>query len=1029
MIAWFAKHPTAANLLMVILIAIGAFTVPGIKKETLPTIESNIVRVAVIYRGATAEEIEAKIVTPIEQALDGIEYVKEINTECVEDRGTVSIEMEASGTVSEFKDEIQNAIDSMDDLPDDAEMPTVTLVSRLEPAITMMVRADADEFALRKHCDAIKARLLELPEVSLVEVEGFSDQVLNVEINRYNLERYQLTIESVANTIRNQNRASAVGVFETNSKENLIRFGSEARTKNEIENLVLLAEQGSNELRIKDIATVTLEPEMAYSKIMFNGDRAGKLIVKKSQQEDIIKVANAVKDFVLLEQQRYPSVQLDITNDTSELVTDRLGLLVKNGLQGLLLVFVSLWLFFSWRLSFWVAASLPVSFLGGLFFFPLLGLSLNMFTLLALLLALGILMDDGIVIAENIAAKFEEGFAPMDAAIQGLGGVIGGVTSSFITTICVLGPLGFLSGNIGQVLRVIPIVLIVVLAVSLVEAFGILPSHLGHALGGRSESPNRFRKFIDSALAFVRDGLFATFVEWALCWRYLVIGTAIGLLLLCVSLVAAGLIRFQPFPNLEGDTVVARVLLPAGTRLEKTELVVAQMLSELDLTNQRLSKNESKGDSLVKNTTVEFGVNTEAFESGAHVATVTVELKSVQSRNTRLDDFVSAWSDAVGQPADVSWISIGADAFGPAGRPIEVRLQGRDLRQLQRAAFDTKQWFEKFAGTRNLTVDLRQGKPELEFQVDSGSTGLGLNSNTIGQQLRAAVFGVEVGELVGPNSASTESPKIKVRMQADANQSLQDLDLFPIALPDGTLVPLEAVANKKQVRGWSRIAHVDGLPTVTLRGDVDMRVASGANLVSIFKSEQAEKITEKFPETRFAFGGETQESQKTAASMAKGAMLGMLGVFALLSLQFRNYFEPIIVMIAIPLALIGVIVGHLLLGVDLSMPSMLGLISLAGIVVNDSILLVLFLKESRHKFANLSDAAIEAVRQRFRAILLTSLTTVAGLVPLLFETSLQAQVLIPIAISIAFGIMSSTILILVVIPSAYVVLGDFGLAD
>ncbi|MEM9410238.1 MAG: efflux RND transporter permease subunit, partial [Planctomycetota bacterium] len=625
---------------------------------------------------------------------------------------------------------------------------------------------------------------------------------------------------------------------------------------------------------------------------------------------------------------------------------------------------------------------------------------------------------------------FESGLNPMDAAIQGLGGVIGGVSSSFVTTICVLGPLGFISGNIGQVLRVIPIVLILVLVISLVEAFCILPSHLAHSFRERTGKSNRSRQAVDAVLSFVRDSFCNSLVMRALRWRYLVLGVSVALLIVSISLVVGGVIRFAPFPNLEGDSVVARVLLPAGTKQAKTEEIVATTLQNLELTNQQLSSSETEGVSLVKNTTVEFGVNTEAYESGAHVATINVELLSVQSRNTRLDDFARTWSDAVGQPADVSWVSIGADAFGPAGQPIEVRIQGQDLNQLRAAALETKSWFEQFEGTRNLTIDLRLGKPELEFQVEEGATGMGLTANTIGQQMRAAVFGFEVGDLASETTNSTQAPpKIRVRMKQEPNPSLQDLDLFPISLPNGSLVSLEAVSNKRKVRGWSRIAHVNGLPTVTVRGDVDSRVISGARLVSLFRSQQAEKISENFPGTRFAFGGETQESQQTATSMAKGALLGMLGVFALLSLQFRNYFEPLIVMIAIPLSLIGVIAGHFWLGVDLSTPSMLGLISLAGIVVNDSILLVLFLKENRREFSELKFAATEAVRQRFRAILLTSLTTVAGLVPLIFETSLQAQVLIPIAISIAFGIMASTILILVVIPCSYVVLNDLGLSD
>lgn len=1022
MIGYFSRHPTAANLLMVVFLFLGLTAIPKLKRETLPDITPSQIMVTVAYPGASAAEVEQSIVQRIEDAVEGIEFVKETVVECRESMGTVTLEMTPSGTLSEFRDNIRSAIDGIDDFPETAEPPFITDVGGTDKVLSLIVSADTTARELYRHGKSLRQRLLQVPEVSLVDLEGISDPIVTVEAQREALHRLGISINDVATAIRSQNISVPVGEVASPDEELLLRFSGESDSLRDLESLVIIAAKSGREVRLGDFAAVDFAFEDYYLQTFVGDRRACKLVIRKSKQDDVVRVANAVRTFVENERQRYPAVDLSVTGDDSKLVRDRLELLVSNGLQGVLLVFAALWLFFNWKLSFWVAASLPVSFLGALFFFPVLGLSLNMFTLLAMLLALGILMDDGIVIAENIAAKREEGLPAMEAAVRGVSEVTAGVFSSFVTTCCVLGPLAFLSGRIGEVLCVVPIVLVLVLVVSLVEAFFILPSHLGHAFSN-SFKPNGIRRAVEAGLTIVRDQLFGRLVARAFRWRYLTLGAASGILIASIGLLASGTLRFLPFPPIEGDIVLARVVLPAGTPLERMKEVTSQMLASLTEAETELTQQNNESDKLVRSTLVEYGVNREAFESGSHVATITVELLSVEQRSTRIDELAALWNEKNGSMPEVTWTSIGAEAFGPAGRPIEVRIAGERLEELQAVATQTRNWFQQFRGTRNVNHDLRQGKPELSISLTPGATGLGLSAASVSEQVRAAFQGIEVGETFINNEPIT----MRVRMSPEDGTKRRDVDALPISLPTGKQVRLSSIAELTMQQDWSRIARIDRQRTATVRGDVDPRIASGNQLVQLFKSEQAAKLEEQFPGVRFIFAGETQESRKTATSLLTAASIGLVGVYVLLSFQFRNYFEPLVVMTAIPLSMIGVLWGHWLMGIDMTMPSSLGFVSLAGIVVNDSILLVLFLKDSLASGQDVLRAASESSRARFRAIMLTSLTTIAGLLPLLFETDLQAQVLIPMAVSVAFGIISSTVLVLLVVPCMYGVVHDFGL--
>ena len=1048
MIAYFARHPTAANLLMGGIMVLGIMSLAtGLRRETFPDFQPREVEIRVVYPGATATDVEDSICQRIEDAVDGVRFVYEVRSDARENRGTVTVEMTEDGQWQAFKDEIDTAVAAIDDFPAEAEEPVIEELHATDDVLSVLAAGRMSAGDLKRYAEQLKDRLQEDAGVSLVEIAGFSDHQLRVELSAEALIQHDLSPADVASAIRRQSLDVPAGVLEAREGEVLVRFAEERQTPEQLEDLIVLGSESGAEVRIRDLGTVSDSFELDEDQVLLyhaadtdhehvlaerpvdlNLDehplRAALLHIKKTDSEDSLNVAAAVKQFLVQEQLERPAVQLIVTRDQTILISDRLSLLIWNGLQGMGLVMATMWLFFNFRLSLWVVASLPVSFLGGFFLIQQLDLTINMMSMVALLIGTGILMDDGIVIAENIAAHRARGKKPLEAAVDGVGEVALGVLSSFVTTICVLGPLAFLSGQIGRILHVTPIVLGLVLSVSLIEAFMILPSHLGHSLKhvGRK---NRIRAAIDRRFDWLRLNVLGRWVDLAIRWRYLWSGIVAGTFVAAFALPMGGWLKFQAIPELDGDIATARILMPEGTSLERTEQVVNQLVAGLLKVNRELTPDQPDQRQLVETVYTVFNRNTDAYESGPHVATVFADLLTSEKRTLGLEEFFERWRTAAGEVPDAVAINISDASIGPIGRNIEIRALGHDLNQLSSAVNDMKDWLERFDGVDNLTSDLRPGKREFQIRFRPGVLGLELDSQRMASQLRAAFQGEEVDEI----QVGGESYEISVRFDEASQNSLTDLTDFRFTLPDGTQVPLSTVATVTETRGWARIARTDHLRTATLRGDVDSRRANTAALVADLKQHYLPELMTKYPHVRFQLEGESAEASKTAFSILRGMIIGSIGIYILLSFQFRSYLEPLIVMVAIPLALFGVIVGHVLLGYPLTLPSLLGYVSLAGVVVNDSILLMLFLKQARAEGVAPEVAAAQASRDRFRAILITSLTTMAGLIPLTFETSLQAIVLIPLAISIVFGMFTSTILVLFVIPALYVILSDFNLTE
>ena len=1025
MIRYFAGHPTAANLLMIAFFVAGLFAWPTLQRETFPRVEPRRVEVRILYPGARPEDVEETICQRIEDAVDGITNVFETTCEANESLARAVIEMSEGANFDRFTADVKTEIEAIDDFPDQSEKPTVRQLGRTDFVASVAVTGPMGRTDLKAYAEELKDRMLGSGGIPKIEIKGFSEHQIRIELADGTLRQFGLSVADIANTIRRQSVDLPSGSIQTSEQELLIRFADERKTVDEFRDLVVVSSAGGGQIRLGDIAAITDRFDLDEEKIIFNGKPAAVLDISKTENEDTLEVIDAVNAF--LERERGtapPGIGLSVTNDISSIVSDRLNLLLRNGAQGLVLVFLALWLFFGFRYSFWVAMGLPVSFLGAIAIMSAIGYSINMLTMVGLLIVIGLLMDDAIVIAENVASQRSRGKPPLEAAIDGARQVLPSVFASFATTTCIFGSLAFLKGDIGAVLRVVPVVMLLVLVISLIEAFIILPHHLSHALSRDDGEQGRIQARMDDAIDWMRDRVVGPLANFAVHRRYLTAGCAIALLLLTFSVIAGGFLKFAAFPELDGDVMEARILLPQGTPLHKTEQVVQHISDALTRVNERLSPAQPDGHSLIRNVMLKFNTNIDAHETGPHVATIVADLLGSETRTSRIDDVMALWRKETGELPDVIFIKFTEPTVGPGGLAIDIRLHGRDPGELKKASLELQAWLNRYRGVHNVTDDLRPGKPELRIRLRDGASTLGIDARTIANQLRSALYGTTVSEI----QHAGEAYEIDVRLDPRDRNSLADLDYFTVTTAEGRLVPLTAVARIEEDRGYSRINRVNGQRTVTIQGDIDKRIGNTNEILADTRKHFFPDMFKRYPTVGISLQGAEKEAGTTQKSMARGFVIGLIGVFLLLSFLFRSYVEPLVVMIIIPFAFIGAVGGHLLLGLDFTMPSVLGFAALAGVVVNNSILLVNFIKHYHGDTQSVAEAAPLAAQARFRAILLTSLTTIVGLLPILSETSLQAQVLIPLVVSLAFGILASTVLVLFLVPAFYAILDDMGLA-
>lgn len=1031
MISFFTRHPTAANLLMISLLVLGFVSLPDIKRETFPEFTPLYVVASIVYPGASPQEVEESLCVRMEDAVDGLANITEKRCEALEGSAKLTLKLEDGADLGRMTFDVQTQINAINDFPDEIESPIVQELNRNDKVVDIAISAPLPLPELKAYSESLKRKLQREYDVDLVEVSGFSAHEFRIELDLQAIRQMGLSVSDIATQVSRQNIKLPSGTVETAEKEFLIRFEGRSSSIETLGDIVVGASPNGATIRLSDVAVITDRFKLDEQKILFDEQTSAVIKVSKNKQEDALRVKEKVQRFVDDERKLAPQgVVISLTNDMSSVLLDRMKMMLKNGWQGIVLVFLTLWLFFNVRYSFWVAAGLPVAFMGGLFLMATMGLSINMMSLVGLLMAIGIIMDDAIVIAESIASHIDRGQKINEAVINGVHKVMPGVVSSFLTTICIFGGLLFLNGEMGAVLKAVPQVLLLVLSISLIEAFLILPNHLSHALHAEEKSGADEKKefhwfkqgFIERFESF-RNNTLPKAVKFCVHYRYGFMGSLIALMLVSIALIASSLVRFTPFPELDGDIAEARIILAPGSTLIQTEKVMNTLVVAAKKVGVRFSEEYEEGQPLIQHITRQYGSNADANESGPHLATVRLDLLGAEQRQSLIGEFVSAWEQEVGTLSEPISLVFKEPTLGPGGRDVELRIKHPELASLKDVSITIQQYLNQFDGISGVMDDMRMGKEEILVSVRPGAESHGINAQMIANQLRAAFFGQRADQI----QVGVENINVEVRLNKTQAGDLGQLANFPIITADGSQIPLASLAKFEFSRSYVRINRINGMRSMSIYGDTDSNKISSFEIISDFKINLMPELVEKFPELKFDFEGQAKDAAKTGKSMGKGFLIGLFAVFVILSFQFKSYLEPIMVMLAIPLAFIGVVWGHFLLGHSLSMPSMMGFVSLAGIVVNDSILLVQYIRHHIDEGDEIHHAVVLASRERFRAVFITSLTTAAGLLPLLLETSLQAQIIQPLVISIVFGIFASTCLVLFMIPCAYVILSDFGL--
>ncbi|WP_341582589.1 efflux RND transporter permease subunit [Marinobacter metalliresistant] len=792
MIRWFAGHPTAGNLLLILMLAMGLFAAPNLTRETFPDYLPPEVSITIEYRGATAADVEEAICQRLGEALQRVDYMKEISCTARDNQAQTIASMSPEGDMGRFLDDIRTETEALTDLPEEAEDPIIRELYRTNLVAAIAVYGPMSFAHLETYTNQLQDRLFAMEGVADVIPVGLSQRQWHIEVSRDLLRQYSLGVRDIARAISSQNLDMPLGNIETDSQDIQLRFVDERRSLQALAKLPVVGGEAGAVLTLGDLATITEAHEREEERVEFNGQRAIVLEVHKNRHDDALRVMDSLQTFVDEEKaRRAGTVELEITQDMTSIVKDRLQMLVANGITGLLLVGLVMALFFRPRLAFWALFGLPAAFAGAFVMMVLTGLSLNMITLVALLMAIGIVMDDSVVITDNIAQRAAEGCSPLEAAVTGTQEILPGVLSSFLTTVAVFIPLAFLAGELGSVLEVLPVVLIAALAASLIEAFWILPHHLRNGLGKKREkAPSRFRSAFDSGFEKVREKV-GQLADSAIRFRYGVLAAMLLTILGSVGLMAGGHVRMEAMPEIDGDVLEARVLMPQGTPLHQTQAITNRITEAMQRLNEEYAPEQPGRQALVRNIQTRFNQHAGAGEKGAHVATVMADLLTAEIRTVDLVTLTDRWYQEIGEIPGLIALNIQEPGFGPAGVPIEVRLQGTDLDELKAAARYLSEEVASYNGTFNVLDDLRPGKPQRILTLNDSALPLGLNTAEVASQIRTGLL----GDIVDTVQIGDQHIEILVRQASAERNTRQFLEDTVITTAKGQMVPLREVAT------------------------------------------------------------------------------------------------------------------------------------------------------------------------------------------------------------------------------------------
>ncbi|MFC1835921.1 efflux RND transporter permease subunit [Thermodesulfobacteriota bacterium] len=1029
-IQWSVNRPALANILMVALLLMGGYFALNTKREVLPEFSLDRVQVSVVYKGASAEEIEESVCVKIEEKIAGIEGIDRITSKAVEGKGIVIAELHDDADAGKALDDIKNAVDQIDTFPKDTETPIVVELTQKKPVIKVSVYGNVSERLLTSTADRVRDDLMTIPGISQVELVGDREYELLIEVSENTLRKYGLTLSQVADLVRSNSLDLPGGVLESRSGRILLRTKGQLYTAPEFEEMVILARTDGTAVKLGELARITETFEDVDVQPRMNGKRAIAVSVSKTSEEDALEIAAQVKKYVAhMNNTLPPDVRLAFWSDDSIPIKSRLELLAKNGLQGLLLVFVILSLFLRLRLAFWVVLGIPISVVGSFVYLGLTDFTLNMLTMFSFIVVLGVVVDDAIVIGENVYTKLTEGQGSIEAAVNGASELAYPVINSVATTMVAFAPMFFVAGAMGKLMKVFPVAIIVVLVVSLFEAFMILPAHLAHMRRDEDMSKRyspfavieRIRRRFDAGLQDFIDRRFVPAMEFVMRQRYAFSALLIACFMITVGLIATGRLPFVVFPKMDSDTLTVTLTFPEGTSFDTT----LKTVEHLEASARKLDKEYPRADgrSVIRNVFSIAGEEIYGDEKGSHIAEMVVELLPSEERGIPSFDMAGAWRELTGEIPEAVAVTFSSELHGaatPGGIPIEIRLMGDDIDQLRGAAAMLKDHLSTFAGVEDIQDSYRPAKKEFRLSLKPGARQLGVTLADLAQQVRASFWGEEALKIQRGRKEVT----VRVRYPEYGKAEPGDLEQMKIRTSKKKELPFGQVARVSNYQGAASVDRIHRKRAITVTADVDEEEANAQQIVGALESNFFDKLREAYPGVSILVEGQRKSTAESMGSLKTGFVVAVIIIYILLVNQFRTYTQPLVIMVAIPFSIIGVVAGHFLFGLALTLLSMFGVLALAGIVVNDSLLLVHSANTELEKGAPLDEALVIAGRGRFRQIILTSLSTMGGLTPILMETSFQAQFLKPMTVSVVFGLLFSTILILLFVPSLLVIRRD-----
>lgn len=1011
MIGYMARNSVAANLLMLILLVGGIYTMYRIQKEVFPQFQLDFVNVSVTYPGSSPEEVEQGILMPVEEAVRGIQGIKEIVSQAREGSGSVTIELVAGTNRMKSFQDIDQAVNRIRTFPDDIEEPEVVLQDRQRDVMEISLYGDADIWTLRILGERLRNRLLSQPEITQVQLDNVPDYETRIEISSHNLRKYGLTLGQVADLIEENSQDVPAGAVETNSGEILLRMKERKQWAEEFGNITIATSESGTQLKLSDIAEITDGFVETGFHGQFNQKTAIGMEIFRVGDQSPMEIEDLVNE-MMAEFQLPPGVQYRIDSNRAEDFRERLSLLTENGLMAILIVMVILSLFLEYRLAFWVMMGMVISFVGGIVFLPMFGVSINMISMFGFLVVLGIVVDDAIVVGENVFEYRQRGYGRLQAAIKGTKQVSKPVFFSIISTIIAFIPLLYIPGETGKFWQPLPAVVIVILALSLIEALFILPAHLAHIRkkeqkGVIRKIENIQKKFAKGFERFI-DKYYRPFLDLCLRFKYITLSIAVSLLLIVGSYGLSDHMGMIMMPEVAADEIEAGIRLPVGTTLDQA----AAVAEEVTASTRRMFDENNLYE-------VAEGIKTNV--RGQNFIDVEIVMRPPDERDMSAREVIEIWRDNIGDIRGVDQITFEAER-GPAGyqQDISVDLSHNDISQLESASMTFVERMSAFENTRDISDNYNRGKQQFDFELLPAGRNLGLTANEVGRQVRDAFFGA----LAMRQLRGTSEIEVRVKLPQEERKDIRNLEDFIIRTPEGVEVPLLDVVKVKEQEAYTSINRRDGRRIVSVGMDVEPSNKINQVITSINK-EVLPQLRADYPGLTWSFEGSNADMRESTATLWGTFAMAMMIIYVLLALAFNNYTQPLIVMFAIPFGIVGAVIGHIILGYQLSLVSLMGMIALAGVVVNDSLIMVDYTNGLR-KNANTSayNAIHEAGLRRFRPIILTTLTTFGGLAPIILERSSQAFYIIPMAISLGFGIVFATAIILVIVPCLYLVLED-----